>query len=601
MTLVVKQKESKDQMLGKVIGGRYRVTHVIGQGGFGAVYKCTHTATGDTLAIKVLRTDVADNLDVVARFRMEAKATSRLKHPNTVRVFDFGQMDDGNLFLAMEFLDGRTLTDLMRKEGPLEPERLVHVGLQVLKSLSEAHSKGLVHRDLKPDNIFVQNIHGEPDFVRVLDFGIAKSLTADKQDITSTGAVIGTPKYMSPEQARGQTVDQRTDLYSLGIMLFEGVSGTPPFMAETPLAMILRRVTEDPPRVHDNIALPTPIGLCDAILKSLARNPDDRYETADEMAAALTAAMKSPLHLPTGQTVGGGSGEAGSGTAAYGDIGGGDDTFAMEAGAGDSDSHVVVTSAPGKLDDATAFASADELAAAAESMAADASDTVIEAEPATAEVTLPKPAPAPPSTQPPSDIRAAPISVAPPARKSNVGLIAVVLVGIATLAGIALVTLGGDKPKPPPPSIAAPVPVPPPAAVKPAPVKPAAPAVAKVKVSRQPTTAVVTIDGVTVLGDTHELKPGMHEVKASSEGYEPLTMKIQATPGPMALPIQLKKLAAKPVAPVEPTTKPKPTRRPRRRPVANGGKPAAKPIVKPRHKPKPKPKPKPKDESLLID
>ena len=289
MTLVVKEAKRSDSLVGQVIGGRYRVDKIIGQGGFGAVYRAIHTATGDTLAIKVLRTDVVGSSDVVARFRQEAKTTSKLKHPNTVRVFDFGQMDDGNLFLAMEFLDGRTMTDVMRDEGPLAPERLVKMGLQVLKSLSEAHSKGLIHRDLKPDNIFIQKVHGEPDFVRVLDFGIAKSLAAGAEDLTSTGAVIGTPKYMSPEQARGQKIDARTDIYSLAVILFEGLSGTPPFMAETPLAMILRRVTEEPPRVHDSIVRPTPIGLCDVVLKALSRRADDRFATADLLR------MHSPL------------------------------------------------------------------------------------------------------------------------------------------------------------------------------------------------------------------------------------------------------------------------------------------------------------------
>jgi hypothetical protein len=296
MTLVQrKQDESQGARPGSLIGGRYRIERVVGQGGFGAVYKAQHAATGDTVAIKVLRTDVQGSSDVVARFRHEAKATSKLKHPNTVRVFDFGQMDDGNLYIAMEFLDGRTFTDLLRREGPLQPERLVRIAVQVLKSLSEAHAKGLVHRDLKPDNIFLQTVHGEADFVRVLDFGIAKSLSGDTAaDMTSTGAIIGTPRYMSPEQARGTPVDARTDLYSLAIILFEGLTGVAPFLADSPLSMLLRRVAEEPPRVHDSLALPTPVGVCDAVLRGLAREPDERFASADAMMTALLAGLDTP-------------------------------------------------------------------------------------------------------------------------------------------------------------------------------------------------------------------------------------------------------------------------------------------------------------------
>ena len=632
MTLVVKQKKDEQGIIGKVIGGRYRITQVIGQGGFGAVYKCVHTATGDTLAIKVLRTDLEDNLDVVARFRLEAKATSRLKHPNTVRVFDFGQMDDGNLFLAMEFLDGCTLTDLMRREGPLEPERLVRIGLQILKSLSEAHSKGLVHRDLKPDNIFVQNMHGEPDFVRVLDFGIAKSMTADQQDITSTGAVIGTPKYMSPEQARGQNIDQRTDLYSLGIMLFEGISGAPPFVADTPLAMILRRVTEEPPRIHDNLALPTPIALCDAVLKSLRRNPNDRYETADEMAAALAASLSSPLHLPTGQTVGGGR-PVESGTASYnpGADDSSDDTFAYDpntdgAGGDTGASHVVQTGQPGEFDDATAMASADEMAEAAAAMAAAdvALDGAVAPGPSGDDTIVS--GPESPASEAPSRVRPPQPRAATqaPAPSSKTGLYVGVAVALAVAAGVAfaLIPSGGTGTKsnvaasPATAATLAPNPVAAPAvgAVAPrADVAPAAPQLSNVTVTRSPANAIVTIDGVTVMGTKHTLKVGNHQLKVSAPGYITQQMIIQARAGPMplnlplkpvvavAVPVAAAPIAAPTVAP--PAHRPTPPR-PRRPSAATHTKPAAKKPTVPKppvHRPKP-PKPvKPKDDGLLID
>ena len=295
MTLVRQRKVSTDDRIGQVIGGRYKIEKVIGQGGFGAVYRAKHTATGDTIAIKVLRTAVEGQEDVVARFRHEAKTTSRLKHPNTVRVFDFGQMDDGNLFIAMEFLDGQTLTHLQAREGPLEPKRLARIAIQVLKALAEAHSKGLVHRDLKPDNIFLQTVHGEADFVKVLDFGIAKSLTGDQTaDLTASGAIVGTPRYMSPEQASGMEVDARTDLYALGLILYEGLTGQTPFVADSPLSMLLRRVAEEPPRVEQSLRLPTPRGVCEVVRRAMARRPQERFSSAEEMAAALQAELDTP-------------------------------------------------------------------------------------------------------------------------------------------------------------------------------------------------------------------------------------------------------------------------------------------------------------------
>lgn len=301
MTLVVRKVDSANDRIGTVIGGRYRVEKVIGQGGFGAVYQAVHTATADRVAIKVLRADVQQAADVSTRFRHEAKATSRLKHPNTVRVFDFGQIDDGNLYLAMEFLEGKTLSDMLRQQSPVAPKRLVHIATQVLKSLSEAHSKGLVHRDLKPDNIFLQTVHGEADFVKVLDFGIAKSMVGDQTtDVTSTGAIIGTPRYMSPEQARGKGIDTRTDLYSLGIILFEALTGSEPFPADSPLSMLLRRVAEDPPNVAVGLAIATPRGVCQAVYRAMATDPSDRFDTADEMAAALQEGLASENMPPTG-------------------------------------------------------------------------------------------------------------------------------------------------------------------------------------------------------------------------------------------------------------------------------------------------------------
>ncbi len=283
-----------DALVGQVIAQRYRVTKLIGEGGFGAVYKAQHTGTGDEVAIKVLHTDQAGIAEVVARFQDEAAVTASLKQPHTVRVFDFGQTAGGDLYLAMEFLQGTTLTRVLDVEQPLGYQRIGHITLQVLKSLAEAHSRGLVHRDLKPDNIFLQTVFGEEDFVKVLDFGIAKSLVAGSQSRTATGEIVGTPPYMSPEQARGTGIDIRTDLYALGCILFEALTNRVPFHAETAIDTLIQRITQPPPDPRGRCLTPTPEAFCDVVLKAMATQPEVRFGSAQEMMKALAEAMKQP-------------------------------------------------------------------------------------------------------------------------------------------------------------------------------------------------------------------------------------------------------------------------------------------------------------------
>ena len=627
MTLVIKQETQEDTLVGKVIGGRYRITKLVGQGGFGGVYSAEHTATGDTLAIKVLRADVENNKDVIMRFRQEAKQTSKLKHPNTVRVYDFGQMDDGNLFLAMEFLVGSELTDVMRKEGPLSYKRVIRICIQVLKSLSEAHSKGLVHRDLKPDNIFLQDLHGEQDFVRVLDFGIAKSLSDEQQDITSTGAVIGTPKYMSPEQARGQPVDERTDIYSLGVILFELLSGAPPFVAETPLAMILRRVTEEPPRIHDNVALPTPLALCDVTLKSLAKNPADRYQSADEFAKALEGVLETATTEPLVQpgAAGGAAHGGGGSTASYGAgaMGGGDETAAFDGSNITSDVQVMVS---GQFDDATVAASADEIALAA---AQQGDATITTAAPSGpppggdggATVVAQLPVSSAPVGGSAVDQTAVvhqtgsnpalgamgsasqtqiPMQAMPPQPQKSTAPWAIFAMGaVAVVVGFVLFGLvnkqsvnapagsgtAANAPVKPAAVAAAQTPPPPPAQANPAPAPapppaPAKPTTAQLKIVRTPTDAIVAIYGLTIPNSETILQPGEHMVVAQKQGFKPYQQKITLKAGDkQTVTILLEELPKKKAAP-----------RPRR-PARTGGS-----------APKPQPKPKPKPSGgLLID
>jgi tRNA A-37 threonylcarbamoyl transferase component Bud32 len=279
-------------LVGKTLGGRYRVTRLIGEGGFGAVYQAEHSGTGDVVAIKVLHPEQADSGETTSRFQHEAAVTARLKQPHTVRVFDFGQMDSGALYLAMEFLDGRTLTKVIDTESPLGYERIGSIALQVLKSLAEAHAQGLVHRDLKPDNIFLQNVHGEDDFAKVLDFGIAKSLARGSESRTAAGVIVGTPQFMSPEQARGTPVDARTDLYALGCILFHALTGKLAFASESAIDTLVQRLTQPPPDVRGQCLTPTPDAICEVVRKAMATEANDRYASAQEMAKALTEAMK---------------------------------------------------------------------------------------------------------------------------------------------------------------------------------------------------------------------------------------------------------------------------------------------------------------------
>ncbi len=202
-----------DELAGKVIDGRYRIEKKLGAGGMGAVFTGVQTAVGRKVAIKVLAKDVATNVQAVKRFMQEAKAASALSHPNTITIHDFGQTEEGLLYLVMELVPGETLSAVIRREGAMRPSRAVRIASQVLNALEEAHSRGIIHRDLKPENVIVSPRTGNPDFLKVLDFGLAKLTEGgDDNGLTQTGQVFGTPAYMSPEQARGETCDGRADL-----------------------------------------------------------------------------------------------------------------------------------------------------------------------------------------------------------------------------------------------------------------------------------------------------------------------------------------------------------------------------------------------------
>jgi serine/threonine-protein kinase len=281
----------EDDLIGKSLDGRFTVRDLLGKGGMGAVYRAQQHSMDRDVALKVLRRDMAQNEDAVKRFFREARAVSKLASPHTITVFDFGQTDDGLLYIAMELLRGRPLNRVLSElAAPMEPAKAVSIAQQILESLIEAHSVGIIHRDLKPDNVFVLEGKGRNEFVKVLDFGIAKLTGTDGtgSQLTGTGVAFGTPTYMSPEQAQAKELDPRTDLYSLGVILFEMLAGKPPFEGQTPLAVMMQKVQGQSPTVfHVNPEVRIPLRLERLLASLLAQDRDDRPPNAEAVTLAL--------------------------------------------------------------------------------------------------------------------------------------------------------------------------------------------------------------------------------------------------------------------------------------------------------------------------
>lgn len=266
-----------DPFVGKVIDGRYEIQQRVGEGGMGVVYKSRQISIDRVIALKMLNQQMASDPTWVQRFYNEAKACSRLQHPNTIRMFDFGQTSDGRLFMTMEFLDGISLRDALQK-GPLAPQRVVKILIQCCASLAEAHSIGIIHRDIKPDNVFLLNMAGSPDFVKLLDFSVAKLLEGDRMK-TQAGVVFGTPQYMSPEQGRGLPLDARSDLYALGILAFEMLTGNVPFHDDNPMTVIQMHLQGQIPPMPDSI----PYSVQQIVRRALEKDPGRRYQSSGEM------------------------------------------------------------------------------------------------------------------------------------------------------------------------------------------------------------------------------------------------------------------------------------------------------------------------------
>ncbi len=281
---------NKDPLLGRTIGGSYVILDLVGVGGMGRVYRAEQRMLGRTVAIKVIHPHLLSDEQSVARFYNEARAASRLNHPNSVSIIDFGRTDDGILYLAMEYLNGRDLARVMHEEGQLPLFRVCDIVSAVLAALGEAHALGVVHRDLKPENVIIERLRTGSDLIKVVDFGLAKMLggAAADSSVTSPGLVCGTPDYMSPEQGRGMPLDGRGDLYSVGVMLFELLTGELPYVADTPTNVVLRHIQDPIPDPRDVAPVRRiPAALAEVVKRALAKNPDERFQSAHEMADEL--------------------------------------------------------------------------------------------------------------------------------------------------------------------------------------------------------------------------------------------------------------------------------------------------------------------------
>jgi serine/threonine-protein kinase len=285
-----------DPLVGRVLAGRYRLMKKLGRGGMGTVYKGEHIKMGRSTAVKILAPELARDSDFVRRFEREAAMAARIDHPNAVGIYDFGEAEDGIVYLAMQLLEGEPLSGIIKRKGALPLDRTVRIARQAADALQAAHRLGIIHRDFKPDNVMICRKQDQADWVSVLDFGIAKETEVDdeKQALTKTGFVLGTPQYMSPEQVKGEPLDPRSDQYSLAIVCYEMLTGALPFGGDSPQSQMVRRLLEPPlpmRRVRPQLSLP--VAVEQVIMRGLALRPDQRFSTAVDFVGALEKEARS--------------------------------------------------------------------------------------------------------------------------------------------------------------------------------------------------------------------------------------------------------------------------------------------------------------------
>lgn len=298
-------------LIGRRVAGKFVIEQFLGGGSMGAVYRARDDTLDRNVALKVMHPSIAVDPNLVSRFHREARAASRLDHPSSMHVIEFGEEPDGLLYIAMEYLEGRELYKVILEDWPLSDARIADIVMKALGAIAVAHEMGVIHRDLKPENIMILHRKDDEghDVVKVCDFGIAKITERDANGppdaapktagakLTTAGLVVGTPEYMSPEQARGEKLDARSDLYSMGIILYQLLTGRTPFVAETPLAVALKHISEtpDPPKAIYPGVHP---GLEAVCMRALAKHKEDRFQSAREMRAALKAAIEGqPVQL----------------------------------------------------------------------------------------------------------------------------------------------------------------------------------------------------------------------------------------------------------------------------------------------------------------
>ena len=286
-------EEAPELGIGSEIDGRYRVTELIGEGGMGKVYLAEHIEIGKRVALKVLHPSYSRMPDLVERFRREARAASKIGHPNIVDVTDSGATEGGSVYFVMEYLEGVELGSVIEREGALDVARALRITGQICRALSAAHREGIIHRDLKPENIFLITRGGEADVVKVLDFGIAKTTEAEaarERRLTSPGMAMGTPEYMAPEQAAGRPADARTDVYSLGAIMYEMVTGIPPYQGDNFMEILTKKATQDPPEpISIRAELPQPVS--DLVMASMSRSPEHRPQSMESLEYELNKCL----------------------------------------------------------------------------------------------------------------------------------------------------------------------------------------------------------------------------------------------------------------------------------------------------------------------
>jgi serine/threonine-protein kinase len=290
-------EKTTDSLLGKTLAGKYRIEERLSGGGMGTVYRGTHVLMDKTVAVKVLRPSLAADEKIVARFSREARAASKISHPHALSVTDFGEAEDGVVFLVMEYLSGKTLKEIIRQEGPMPLPRVAEILRQIGGALDAAHAEGVVHRDLKSDNIMLLSSSGT-DYAKVLDFGIAKIKEPEgayDPGLTAPDLVIGTPQYMSPEQcSQSPDIDARSDIYSLGVIIYEMLVGHVPFIGDSPTTIMLKHLQQPPPSVlAERSDLPEAIGH--VVARALEKRPEDRYTTVGELVEDFTIAAGMDL------------------------------------------------------------------------------------------------------------------------------------------------------------------------------------------------------------------------------------------------------------------------------------------------------------------